>query len=250
MADVSLLQYAVIAATAFVASVIGGVAGYGTGLLMPLVLVPIIGPVAVVPVISVSALFTNSGRVLAFRNLFNRQRAIVLVLSAVPTCIVGAYLYTLLSGPAVAVLIGVVLVLLVPGRRRLMRLEGHLSGLGLVLAGMAYGLLVGGTSGSGVVLLAILLASGLEGRAVIATDAGVTFVIGLAKTAVFQSAGALPPALWIVALVIGGAALPGAFIAKRLTDGLSAKSHTAILDAVVVVGGLLLIAQGVRTLLA
>ena len=248
--DVSILEYALIAATAFVASVIGGVAGYGTGLLMPLVLAPIIGPAAVVPVISVSAIFTNSGRILAFRSLFDRKRAAVLALSAAPTCVLGAYLYTLLSGPAVSVLIGTMLVLLVPGRRLLLSLDGHIAGRGLVLAGLGYGLLVGGTSGSGVVLLAILLASGLEGRAVIATDAGVTFVIGLVKVAVFQTAGALPLSLWIVALVIGGAALPGAFIAKRLTDGLSARSHTALLDAVVVIGGLALIAQGVRTIFA
>jgi uncharacterized membrane protein YfcA len=244
--DVSLLQYALIAATAFTASVIGGVAGYGTGLLMPLVLVPIIGPEAVVPVISVSALFTNSGRVLAFRHLFDRQRAIILALSAIPTCIIGAFLYTRLSGPAVAVLIGTVLVLLVPARRGLLHIDRQLKGKSLAAAGACYGLLVGGTSGSGVVLLAILLASGLEGRAVIATDAGVTFIIGLAKTGVFQSAGALPLSSWIVALVIGGAALPGAFVAKRLTDGLSAKSHTALLDVVVVIGGLALIWQGLR----
>jgi uncharacterized membrane protein YfcA len=248
MGDVTLLQYFLIAATAFVASVIGGVAGYGTGLLMPLVLVPIIGPVAVVPVIGLSALFTNTSRVLAFRTLFDRHRAIVMSISGVPTCILGAYLYTLLSGPAVAVLIGTVLVLLVPGRRLLRRIDGHLSGFGLVLAGLGYGLLVGGTSGSGVVLLAILMASGLEGRAVIATDAGVTLVIGLAKTATFQTAGALPLSLWIVALVIGGAALPGAFIAKRLTDGLSTKSHTTLLDGVVILGGVVLIVQGLRTL--
>ena len=40
-AGVSLLQLALIAGLALVASVVGGVSGYGTGALMPLVLVPI-----------------------------------------------------------------------------------------------------------------------------------------------------------------------------------------------------------------
>lgn len=48
MSDVTLLQFVAVGVTAFVASIIGGVAGYGTGLLMPLVLVPIIGAQAVV----------------------------------------------------------------------------------------------------------------------------------------------------------------------------------------------------------
>ena len=47
---------------AAVASIIGGVAGYGTGALMPLVLVPIVGAEPVVPIIAISALFTNTSR--------------------------------------------------------------------------------------------------------------------------------------------------------------------------------------------
>jgi uncharacterized protein len=47
-----------------------------------------------------------------------------------------------------------------------------------------------------------------------------------------------------MAAVIGLAALPGAFIARRLAHRLTLKAHTAILDAVVMLGGALLIEQG------
>jgi hypothetical protein len=100
---------------------------------------------------------------------------------------------------------------------------------GIAAAGAAYGLLVGGTTGSGVVLLLILLAAGLQGPAVIATDAGISLVLGIAKTLIFQTAGALPLCSWIMAAVIGLAALPGAFIARRLAHRLTLKAHTAIL---------------------
>src|SRR5262245_546109 len=42
-ADISVPELILIGAMALVASVVGGVAGYGTGALMPLVLVPIVG---------------------------------------------------------------------------------------------------------------------------------------------------------------------------------------------------------------
>ncbi len=42
-ADISLVELALIAAMGIFASLVGGVAGYGTGALMPLVLVPIVG---------------------------------------------------------------------------------------------------------------------------------------------------------------------------------------------------------------
>jgi hypothetical protein len=43
-------------------------------------------------------------------------------------------------------------------------------------------------TGSGVVLLSILLAAGLQGPAVIATDAGISLVLGIAKTLIFLPA--------------------------------------------------------------
>jgi uncharacterized protein len=243
-ADVTLLAYPLVALVAFVAAVIGGVAGYGTGLLLPPVLVPIIGAEAVVPVIAVSALMTNLSRLMAFRASFDAPRALLITLCALPSCLLGAYLFTQLSGGHVAILIGMVLIVLVPVRRVLTRLHGHLPNKSVAAASAAYSLLVGGTTGSGVVLLSILLAAGLQGPAVIATDAGISFVLGIAKTLIFQTAGALPPSSWIMAAVIGLAALPGAFIARRLAHRLTLKAHTAILDAVVILGGALLIGQG------
>ncbi|MCC6176024.1 MAG: sulfite exporter TauE/SafE family protein [Chloroflexi bacterium] len=246
MSEVTALQYVAVATTAFVAAVLGGVTGYGTGLLLPLVLVPIMGAEAVVPVISVSSLCTNASRLLAFRNQFDPRRAAIVTACAIPTCLAGAYGYTRLSGPGVAVLIGSVLALLVPVRYIMRRTHGLLPTSGLAAAGVGYGLLTGGTSGSGVILVSILLAAGLEGTAVIATDAGVSLVLALIKASVFQTAGALPVSSWIMAALIGAVATPGAFVAKRLTKGLSTKTHGHILDAVVVVGGLVLIAEGLR----
>jgi hypothetical protein len=68
LANLSATELMLIAAMAALASIIGGVAGYGTGALMPLVLVPIVGAEPVVPIIAISALFTNTSRAFAFRH--------------------------------------------------------------------------------------------------------------------------------------------------------------------------------------
>ncbi|WP_243374463.1 sulfite exporter TauE/SafE family protein [Microvirga solisilvae] len=244
--SVSILQYALVAFCALMAGTIGGVAGYGTGLLMPLVLTPLVGAEAVVPIIGLSALFTNSSRVLAFWKDMDLRKALIVGCMALPTCLLGAYGYTFLTGRGAAIVIGSFLVLMVPTRLILKHLKAELSGSGLAAAGAGYGLLVGGTSGSGVVLLSILMASGLNGRAVIATDAVISIFLAFAKTGVFQFFGALPVSSWIMALIVGLSAAPGAFIAKRLTETLPIHIHNAILDAAIVCGGVLLIAQGLR----
>ncbi|MCB1387995.1 MAG: sulfite exporter TauE/SafE family protein [Rhodobacteraceae bacterium] len=236
----------VLASAAFAASVVGGIAGYGTGLLLPPVLVPLIGAEAVVPVIGLSALLTNAGRLFAWRRELDRRAAGRILLASAPGVALGAVLYTLLSGPRVMVLIGATLIALVPMRRRLVRRHGTLGPRGQALAAAGYGVLNGGTAGSGVILLSLLLAAGLSGPAVIATDAAISIALGTLKSLIFAGAGALTWHLAGVALLIGLAALPGAFVARRLARRLDASAHVAILDAVVLLGGTLLIAGGLR----
>ena len=85
-ADITLWQLALVAAVAFGASIVGGVSGYGTGALMPLVLVPLVGPAPVVPIIAISALFNNVSRLAAFFRYADFRRAgIVLAMSVPPT---------------------------------------------------------------------------------------------------------------------------------------------------------------------
>ena len=237
LAGVSIAQLALIAAVGMLTSVLGGVTGYGTGALMPLVLVPIVGAEPVVPILSLSALLTNSGRAAAFWSLVDGRRAVIVLLAAVPTCVLGAWGYTMLTGKGAALVIGAMLVATVP-LRRLMRRRGlALSNRGLAAASFGWGPLAGGTVGAGIILLSLLMAAGLEGAAVIATDAVISIGIGLAKLTTFGLAGAVNATVIAIALLIGGVAFPGAFLAKRLTQRLPLHVHTAILDAVVAGGG-------------
>jgi uncharacterized membrane protein YfcA len=236
-AEISLPELTVIAAMALAASVLGGVAGYGTGALMPLVLVPIVGAEPVVPILSISALLTNTSRATAFWSFVDGRRALIVLVAAVPTCVLGAWGYTLLTGKGAALVIGAMLVASVP-LRRLMRRRGlALSDRGLATASFGWGPLAGGTVGAGIILLSLLMAAGLEGAAVIATDAVISIGIGFAKLATFGLAGAVNAQVVAIALLIGAVAFPGAFLAKVLIGRLSVHVHSAILDAVVIGGG-------------
>jgi hypothetical protein len=104
---------------------------------------------------------------------------------------------------------------------------------------------MGATSGSGVILLSLLMASGLTGTGVIATDAAVSFILGIIKTGIFIYAGALPPALWLVAILIGLMATPGALTAKWMARRFSAGVHDRILEATIVVGGFILLGRAI-----
>jgi uncharacterized membrane protein YfcA len=245
-ADISLWQLALVAGVALFASVVGGVSGYGTGALMPLVLVPLIGPAPVVPIIAISAMLSNTSRLTAFRRYADFRRAAIVTVCAVPTCALSAWGYTRLSSAGAALVIGSMLILSVPLRRHLKKRDFTVGTGGLALGALGYGAVVGGTAGSGVILLSLLMAAGLTGAGVIATDSAISIVIGMVKVAVFGVAGVVSAQVVAFALLIGIVALPGAFLARRFVERMPVHVHTAILDAVVFAGGIVMIAAALR----
>jgi uncharacterized membrane protein YfcA len=247
-ADISLFQFLLVAGVALFASVIGGLAGYGTGALMPLVLVPLIGAEPVVPIIAISSIFTNLSRFTAYFRYADRRRVLIVILAAALTTALGAYGYTRLTNAGAALVIGAMLISSVPLRRLLKRHEIRIGDTGLAVGSVGYGGLVGGTSGSGVILLSLLMAAGLEGAAVIATDAAVSLATSVIKISVFGLAGVVTPQVFAFALLIGVVALPGAFLARAFVERMPVHIHTAILDVAVIAGGVVMISSAARHL--
>ena len=78
----------------------------------------------------------------------------------------------------------------------------------------------------------------------IATDAVISIVTSVIKIAVFGIAGVITAQVLAFALLIGVVALPGAFLAKAFVERMPVHIHTAILDAAVIAGGLVMILIG------
>jgi uncharacterized membrane protein YfcA len=245
-ADVSVFQLVLVGGMALFASIIGGLAGYGTGALMPLVLVPLVGAEPVVPIIAISAIITNISRFMAYFQYIDRRRALIVVAAAMLTTALGAWGYTRLTSAGAAVVIGSMLIASVPLRRLAKRRDIRIGDTGLGVGAVGYGALVGGTSGSGVILLSLLMASGLEGAAVIATDAVISVATGLIKISVFGLAGVVTVQVLAFALLIGAVGIPGAFLAKAFVERMPVHIHTAILDVAVMAGGTVMIVAALR----
>ena len=244
-ADISLSQLLLVACVALFASVVGGLAGYGTGALMPLVLVPLIGAEPVVPIIAISSIFTNTSRFAAYLRYADRRRAGIVIAAAALTTALGAYGYTRLTNAGAALVIGAMLISSVPMRRLLKRRDIKISDTGLAAG---YGVVVGGTSGSGVILLSLLMAAGLEGAAVIATDAVISVATSIIKISVFGLAGVVTAQVLAFAVLIGAIALPGAFLARAFVERMPVHVHAAILDVAVIAGGTVMIVEAARSL--
>jgi len=247
-AGISASQLLLVACVALFASVVGGLAGYGTGALMPLVLMPLIGAEPVVPIIAIASIFTNTSRFAAYLRYADRRRAAIVIAAAALTTALGAYGYTRLTNAGAALVIGAMLISSVPMRRLLKRRDIEISDTGLAAGSVGYGVVVGGTSGSGVILLSLLMAAGLEGAAVIATDAVISVATGIIKISVFGLAGVVTAQVLAFAVLIGAIALPGAFLARAFVERMPVHIHAAILDVAVIAGGTVMIVEAARSL--
>jgi uncharacterized membrane protein YfcA len=210
--------------------------------------VPLIGAEPVVPIIAISSIFTNLSRATAYFRHVDRRRALIVMAAAMLTTAVGAYGYTRLTNAGAALVIGTMLISSVPLRRLLRRRAVQIGDAGLATGALGYGVLVGGTTGSGVILLSLLMAAGLEGAAVIATDAVISVATSIIKISVFGLAGVVTAQVLAFALLIGAVAIPGAFFAKAFVERMPVHIHTAILDAAVIAGGMVMISTAARQL--
>lgn len=237
LAEVSFADLAVIALAAFAASILGGLAGYGTGLVLPIFVAPIVGVANVVPVMAVGMLLNNASRVIAFRDAIEWPHVRRVLVLGLPACAAGAYGYTLLEGRTIAFLIGMFLILSVPLRRWLTRANYSVNPRIERGAGALFGFINGGVTGTGTVLIAILMAAGVQGAALIATDAVISVTMGLIKVAIFGSFARLDGELALAGVAIGVCTMPGAFVARRLLRRIPTRIHTALMETIVVIGG-------------
>ena len=233
-----LLAWLGVAVVAFVAAVIGGLAGYGTGLILPVALAPVIGVVNIVPVMAVAMMINNASRVAAFRRDIEWPHVRRMLWLGLPTCLLGAWGYTRLDAQWVALLLGVFLLASIPLRRALQRAQLRLGPRGEAAAGGVFGVIEGGMTGTGVILISMLMAAGVQGAALIATDAVISTVMAVAKVALFGGVSRLDATLAITGMLIGLCTTPGAFVARAILARMPQHLHVRIMEAVVVCGGL------------
>jgi len=81
---------------------------------------------------------------------------------------------------------------------------------------------------------------------VIATDAVISLSTGIIKISVFGVAGVITAQVIAFALLIGAVALPGVFFARSFVERMPVHIHSAILDAAVIIGGVVMMSAALR----
>jgi len=228
---------AMVAALGIVAAVVGGMGGFGTGIILTAALASFIGVKAVIPVLAVAGAIINGGRFWFYRHSVQRPTLALVVACALPFLVLGTWIYSVLDARAVGTVLGVVVILSVPLRRALNRRRIALGRTGLAVGSSVFGLASGLASGVGVIMISLLLGTGMTGPAVLATDAMISIALDLCKAALFQRFALLDEQTITTGVVIGLATIPGSAIAAWLVNRMHAHLHVLFMEGLILAGG-------------
>lgn len=232
----------------FLGGMIGGLSGYGAGMVVALFVTPILGPKALIPVISVMMMINNASRVYFYRDAVKPGLVIRISLIAVPAAWLGAELYVRLDSAMVQALLGVVLIASVPLRRQVAKKALTPSPVAVYGIGAAFGFLSSIIVGAGMLIVPTLMGIGLAGPALLATDAAIAVIVNLAKALIFGALDALDVELAVLATLMGLCTVPGTAAAAFLVRRTSLRLHTSLIEGLLVVGGSVMIIRAIPAL--
>jgi uncharacterized protein len=240
-------QIAALVLISFVAAIVGGMSGMGGGILVSIFIAPIIGVRALVPTLAIAMLIAHLSRVWVYRRDIDWRVAAIVAATSIPAVVLGSILYVDLSAPIIGAVLGLFLIASIPLRRiadrRLMRMPPA----GLAAASGGFGFLSGLTLGGGMLVIPILMSAGLLGPALIATDAVIGLGVLIAKASTFSGFELLTDQLVLVGLLIGTCMIPGTFVARALVVRTGIRLHTALMETIVVLGGLSFLWRALET---
>ncbi|MBI2255526.1 MAG: sulfite exporter TauE/SafE family protein [Proteobacteria bacterium] len=245
-----ILELAIVAVSAFAAGICSGMTGFGGGLLLPPILAPLLGVQNVMPVLSVAMLMTNCHRFWLYHRYLDKRLTLIVLAAMIPAVVLGTMIYLSLPHDAIALVLGGFLLLSIPLGRMLAAREIRLRPVGLAGFGAAFGVIAGTTSGSGVLIVPVLLGAGLAGTAFLATDAAISIAVNLTRAGMFGHAGDLQLDILSAALMIGLCTVPGNYVARWILRRTSLRLHSRIMECVVFIGGVTLLWWPLRSLLA
>jgi uncharacterized protein len=228
---------AAVALLALVAATISGMSGFGTGVILAAALVPLIGVKAVIPVLAVAGIIINAGRFWFYRAHLDRRTLVLVLAASLPFLVLGTWIYSVLDARALGTVLGLAVMAFVPLRRILHARQIVLGPAGLAVGSGIFGFATGMATGTGVILVSLLLGAGLATPAVLATDALVSIALDLCKAALFQRFDLLDAEAFFTGIVIGAASIPGSAIAAWLVARMGARLHILFMEALILVGG-------------
>lgn len=230
--------YLLIALATFAASLVSGIGGFGGGMVLAIAVSPLVGPKMILPLISVFAFFSNVSRAVVYRRTIDWRRVLLIIAASVPGLALGVVFYDWAPERVILVLLGLTLIASIPMRRALKRRDRSIGHGGLAVFGLVFGFVSGTALGSGMIIIAGLVGSGLQGPMLLGTDAVIGLLNSALRVGAFRSLDLLPNDIILAGAVMGVMTFPGTLVARAIVERMGLSRHTVMMEGILITGGL------------
>ena len=226
---------AALGVVAFLSTVIGGMAGLGSAIIMIPALTFAVGIREAVPIATVAVMMQTWSRIWVNRHLIDRSVVKWFFIGAFPTSIVGATAFANLPADLLQKGFAVFLLLIVAFRHTRLAQGGiRMSPRAFTGVGAGQGFLSALFGGAGPFGAAFFLAYGLRRGAFVGTMASGMTIINVVKIGIYGTFDLLDSQALILALSLGLVMVVGAYVGGAITNRVSDKAFVYIVEIVIV----------------
>lgn len=222
---------------ALLASTVGGVAGFGAGLIMLPVIAWAMGAKAMVPVLTVAMFLGNFFRFWFSRDEIHWRVVGAFLSGAVPAGLLGAILYARIEAEWLSRIIGAFMVTAVPLRRWLASRSVRVRLVHFPVVGSLIGFLASLIAVIGPVSSPFFLWYGLRKGAYLATEAFCAMGMHLTRAAVFQRYALLTQETVVVGAAVGITMMVGAYAGRRMVERMSERVFLGAVEVLLLLLG-------------
>ena len=225
-------------AAALVGSIVGGVAGFGGGLILLPVVAWVVGIRAAAPILTVTMLFGNLSRIWWSRHEVDVRVVKRYLAGAVPATFIGVMLYAGTPSTWLGRIIGLFMIAAIPLRRAMLasRIEVRLRHFA-VLGGLT-GALSALVVTTGPFITPFFLAYGLRRGAFVGTEAVCALGMHVSRSVAFARYALLGWETVALGCLLGSTMFAGAWIGRRLLDRISDRVFLILIEVLLLVSGL------------
>jgi len=223
------------------AGALSGIIGTGSSIILLPLLVYQFGPRQAVPIMAVSALMSNVGKLLAWWRELDWRAFAAYSLPGVPCAALGARTLLVLPPRLVDAALGAFFIVMIPIRHWLHTHDVRIRLWQLALSGALIGFITGIVLSTGPLSVPAFTAYGLIKGAFLSTEAASSLSMMVSKIVTFRELGALPLPAIIQGLIIGSSVMAGSFAGKHLVLAMSVRTFQRLLDAMLLCSGVSMI---------
>lgn len=239
------LEVALLVAVGLVAGTIGGVVGFGSGVLLLPVVTWAFGPQAAVPILTVASLCGNASRAALYLREIDWRVVGYYCAGAIPAAVLGALVFVRLESHVIPFVFGAFVIAMVPVRRWAAKHELRAKLRHFPLVGATMGFLSAIVSTTGPINAPFFLSFGLVRGAYLATEAASTAFVHATKSLVYGKFSALRPDTLMIGVALGALLLVGSYLGKRIVNRVDGARFIVIVEVALVVSGVVMVAQGI-----